>query len=122
MAARTYEGTVGVRRYGRAEVGITRLPGRPEYIHFKWTGGNVCLVSEELVRENGPYWRGNLFSDIFHAGPYKLNVISYRDTNKYYLCYRNPNSLHNRIVPKIYPIYVRWIEFWRWIDSYWSIQ
>ena len=93
-----------------------------EYIIFKWEGGNFCRVSYELVREGGPYIHGTLFGDWLYVGPYKLRITRWNEDGMFFSCYRDPDSLHNRIVPKIYPVYVRWIEFWRWIGSYWSIQ
>ena len=101
---------------GHLEVGRVQHPNGPEYITFKWAGGNVLLVTEELVREaNGsPHWRGGLFDAYFYAGPYKLTVTGYNDDKRYFVCYR-PNTLRNRIMPKVYPLYVWWVALRRWV-------
>jgi hypothetical protein len=88
-----------------------------EYLSCKWIGGDKCSVSEELVRSNGPYMRGSLFGNVIYVGPYKLNVIRYDDGIRGFYCYRNPNSFHNRLMPRIFPVYVRCVEFVRWIFS-----
>lgn len=90
------------------------------YITCEWVGGDFCHVSVELIREGSPYIRGRLFDTWFYIGPYKLRVIRWNDNLSYFICYRDPNSIHNRLMPKIYPLYVRWVEFWNWFIRGWD--
>jgi hypothetical protein len=93
---------------------VTTYPNKLRYVEFSWDGSNYCRVSQQLIDICDPAYAkfGGLRG---YIGPFKLNYLHTDREKLWQLFYHDPDSLYNRIIPKVYPLYVRWIEFWRWI-------
>ena len=100
---------------------VETLSNGMKYYRFEWIGGRDLSITDEFIEDCDPAYAS--FGEKWgYFGPWKLQRIGHQSEWNTTSWYCDFGSLYNRIVPKIYPIYVRWIEFWRWIVKYWSIQ
>ena len=100
--------------YAKPRVEVENYSCGMKYYRFVWAGGVYISVTDELAADCDPAYMSFL-GLMGNFGPWKLQYVGDLPEYKSTHWYCNFKSLHNQIVPKIYPLYVRWVEFWRWV-------
>ena len=110
---------VSMSDYGMILVSRTTTRFGMNYYRFWYEGSPDCQVTSNLTSEGDrAYIRLN--KNKLYFGPFLLDVveIQFAGGKPFYYFTRRSNNLHNKIVPHLYPLYVVWVEFWRWVLKY----